>query len=93
MAAFQGENMNIEQDQLSRDFKQTFASESGQNVLRHLRTYCRANPNQGCFDSSNPNQTNYNLGANSVYRYIQYQIEMKLEQKTKDCIIEEPKGE
>ena len=37
MAAFQGENMNIEQDQLSRDFKQTFASESGQNVLRHLK--------------------------------------------------------
>lgn len=81
--------MNIEQDQLARAFKDTFNSKSGKTVMENLMLFCRGKSNMSCFDPCNARQTDYNLGANSVLRYIQSMIEMDLKQQANDCITEE----
>jgi len=78
--------MNQEQEKLSMSFKQAFTGPHGTDVLANLKTFCRGNLNQSCFDMSSDRQTSYNLGANSVYRYIQSWIEMKSDEIVEDCI-------
>jgi hypothetical protein len=74
--------------QLIIDFKQTFGSEHGKRVLAHLKSVCKCNPGQSCFDGQNPNQTAYNLGASWVPSYIQTLIDAKVSEEIKDCITE-----
>ena len=78
--------MNKEQENLSMSFKQAFSGVHGVDVLNNLKTFCRGNLNQSCFDVSSDRQTSYNLGANSVYRYIQSWIDMKTDEIVEDCI-------
>lgn len=83
---------NIEQERLSRVYKQVFNSETGRTILADLQTQCRASNGQQLFDSSNQHQTAYNCGANWVYRYIQMMIDMRLDESTaQDCITEDIK--
>jgi len=77
--------MENSQQSLIIDFKQTFGTEYGKRVLEHLKTICRCNPNQSCFDGLNPNQTAYNLGAQWVPNYIQTKINAKIEDVPKEC--------
>jgi hypothetical protein len=75
-------------DELSKTFKEVFSSKAGEIVLDRLRLFCLANSNQNMASCESTNQTFYNLGAHSVYRYIQYQIDMKLNPVVQDCILE-----
>jgi hypothetical protein len=80
-------------DQLSRAYKECFATQAGQTVLDHLGTFCLANYNQNPADPTSTNQTYYNLGAYAVYRMIQHQINMNLGQRAEECIMETEQGE
>jgi len=77
--------------QIISDAKHTFSTEHGQKFLEHLRRFCRADVRQSCFDEDNERKTAYNLGANSVYRYIVMLIESKVNDD--DEIITEPDHE
>lgn len=75
-------------EEISKTFKEVFADKKGLIVLDKIKLFCLGEINQdpACIESTN--QTFYNLGANAVYRYIQYEINMKLNQENKDCVIE-----
>ena len=74
-------------DSISRDFKAVFSGQQGKNVLEFLKTFCLSDVRQTCFDRISDSQTAYNLGANSVYRQIIYQIERELgKQEITECI-------
>lgn len=78
--------LTIEQEKVVRDFKATFSTETGARTLNHLEQFCRAKAHQGLFDPNNASQTAYNLGAHSVFRYIQTMINTSLENKPiADC--------
>lgn len=81
--------MDIETEQLSRDFKQTFSTEHGKRVLKKLRSMCFAYPQAPIFDRHSERTTEFNLGMNWVFGYIQNQIDMKLDEpQSEDCIME-----
>jgi hypothetical protein len=78
--------LTIEQEKVIRDYKSTFATETGKRTLADLEKFCRARAHQGLFDPLNERQTSYNLGAHSVFRYIQSMINTSLENKPiEDC--------
>jgi len=78
--------LTAEQEKVVRDFKATFSTETGKRTLGHLAQFCRAKDHQGLFDPTNERQTSYNLGAHSVFRYIQTMINTSLENKPiADC--------
>ncbi len=75
-------------EEVSRCFKEIFSNKSGQIVLERLMRFCRGDVQQSLACIESVNQTFYNLGANAVYRFIQYMIDMPLDQTDKDCVIE-----
>lgn len=77
--------MKHETSQLVRDYKNTFSGEAGKRVLAHLKSFCLSNNNQTMFDPTSSEQTAYNLGANSVYRYIQMQVDRVLDDTPEIC--------
>lgn len=82
-------------DEISKFFKAVFVGEKGEVVLERIRSFCLGNVQQNMASIESTNQTFYNLGANSVYRYIQHQIDKELNQTADDCDIEnqEKQGE
>lgn len=74
-----------EEKQTVRDFKETFGSDEGKRVLDRLSLFCLANVNQSMFDATSSEQTAYNLGAHSVFRYIQSVLNRKTEDDAEDC--------
>jgi hypothetical protein len=80
--------MDAKQISLIVDFKETFGTVHGKRVLEHLKTACRARHNQNIFDPNNARQTDFNLGANWVFGYIQSQLEIQLDNEPVDCQIE-----
>lgn len=78
-----------EQENLANHFRNVFCTgQSGPIVLDLLKIFGRATIQQSCFDSTSERQTCYNLGANSVVRYIETMIAMKSETKSEDCTME-----
>ena len=73
------------------DAKHTFNTEHGVRFLEHLKRFCRGDVRQSCFDEENECKTAYNLGANSVYRYIVMLIESKVSSENE--MITEPNHE
>lgn len=85
--------MDVQQEQLIRDYKNTFTGPAAERVLENLNLFCRAKTQQSLFDYNSERQTAYNLGAHSVFRYIQSQINAEIEHKKDDCTITEPKDD
>lgn len=80
--------MDSKQIALIMDFKETFAGPHGKRVLEHLKTVCKARHSQNIFEPASARQTDFNLGMNWVYGYIQSQIEIKLDNEPVDCQME-----
>jgi hypothetical protein len=80
-------------DQISRAYKECFATRAGQIVLDHLGLFCMAKYNQNPADPTSTNQTYYNLGAFTVYRMIRYQMDLELGQRAEECIMDPEQGE
>jgi hypothetical protein len=83
----------IDLELLSQTFKDVFSTKAGQIVLNKIKQFCLANPNQNMACVESTNQTFYNLGAYSVYRYIQFQMDLQPGQTNSDCVIENEIGE
>lgn len=81
------------QEEISQFFKSTFEGEKGEVVLEKIKEFCGGNNNQILARPESVNMTFFNLGANSVYRYIQTQIDMDLTETKKDCVEVEETGE
>lgn len=74
--------------EVSQCFKDVFCNKRGIVVLEKLQMFCLGYSRQAiaCIDSTN--QTFYNLGAHAVWRFIQSQLEVPIEQRASDCVIE-----
>ena len=69
-------------------YKDMFATEKGKRVLNDLSRFCLENFD--IFDAGSARKTDFNLGANSVIRYIRYMLKRKTEKK-QDKVISERK--
>lgn len=69
--------MTDEQIARSMAFKNTFSSEHGTKVLEVLDTKCLLKGN-GLYVSDSDRQTCFNLGMNSVIRFIHQEIDREL---------------
>ena len=63
-------------EQLSKDYKDVFASEQGKRVLEDLDKQCRRKLNP--FNPNNSHITDYNCGVLWVNQYIHRRIDMNL---------------
>lgn len=68
------EELNPEQQKIqnAQDFKGVFGSEQGERVLEAIARYSGADAL--CFSPGEPDSTAFNLGARSVYLYINEMI-------------------
>ncbi len=78
----------LDPKEISQCFKDVFYNKKGIIVLEKLQMFCLGHSRQAiaCIDSAN--QTFYNLGAHAVWRFIQCQLEVPIEQRASDCVIE-----
>lgn len=74
--------------EVSQCFKDVFYNKRGIIVLEKIQSFCLGNSKQAIACPDSTNQTFYNLGAHAVWRYIQSQLEVPIEQKASDCVIE-----
>lgn len=73
--------MTTEQIARSMAYKNTFASEHGENVLKDLDRKCMYR-RTGLYQSDSQRQTDFNLGMHEVILYIHQEI---------DRVLDEPK--
>ena len=72
------EDMNTQTKKVSNAYKACFATANGQIVKKDLSRFCLANSDIFAPDSAR--MTDYNLGANSVIRYINSQIDKPIDE-------------
>jgi len=67
-------------------YKDMFSTEKGKRILGDLSRFCLES--RDIFVENSGRKTDFNLGANSVIRYIRYMLKRKTEKKQEKVISE-----